>query len=1069
MNKVTFNAGILKITLLLFLMMNAAWVSAQAVSDQVMVQGKVLDAATMNPIHAAQISIPDKNVSAVTDEQGNFSIRMTSVNDILSVKAIGYDLREVALQGARDITVVLYREGFTNFYKPIQGITGKLNRTAATASISVFDKEDKYSVRIADDIISRSLSGNVRAVSRSGNVGAGSTLFIRGVNTINANAQPLFVVDGVIWDNIEGVSSIHGGHFSNILDNIDVNDIENISVIKDGTSIYGSKAANGVILITTKRARSMVTQIDVNVLTGVHETPGSLPMMSGEQFRIYASDMLGSMGIPNFDPSPIGFLVTDPANPLFNVYRNNTDWNKQVYQPATSQAYQINVRGGDEKALYYFSLGLTNNQGLVKSTNWDRFNVRLNGDFNLTQKIDLAMKIGFARNERRLIDDGINQRSSPTWMAQIKSPLVSPFAFTNQGQMTANFATTDIFDVGNPEAMIGTSNNFQKKYRFNITAIPTYLITPELKIGNHFDYSLFKTIEGHFIPELFTPIQFIDNKGFSRNKISSHVLRNTNIFNDTFLKFNKKFDLYHHLQAVAGVRFIHNYLEMDYVEEHNSGSNNNTTITGSYDFLYADGLNNRTRSISNYYQAEYAFDNRYFLTGTVSFDTSSRFGRHTEEGLNFRNIKKDENTGQVIADRSRSVAVFPAINGAWIASSEEFMRQLDAINFLKVRAGYGLTGNDGIRDYESRAFFTATKFIDRATGLLLSNIENTRVQWETTAKANVGFDMGFFNDLVTLNLDLFSSNTRNLLTLKNLPDIVGLGTYWSNGGSMTNKGYEIGLNLKLLNTTELQWELGMSAGSYKNQVTALPESKSFTLDVAEAQLLTAVGQPIGMFYGFKTNGVFATDADAQNANLRIKNADGSFTNFGAGDMIFIDLNQDGIIDDRDRQILGSSHPELYGNFNSTLNYKSFSLSALFTYSLGNNIYNYRRHMLESGAGFDNQTRAMLRRWTGEGQRTDIPRAVFGDPMGNARFSDRWIEDGSFLKLKNVALSYKLPIKANYIEGLKVWVSAENLFTWTHYLGQDPEVSVGNRHYYQGIDAGLLPHTRGYYIGIKLNL
>ncbi len=1069
MNKTTFNAGILKITLMLFLMINATWAFAQADANQVMVEGKVLDAATMKPIHAAQISIPDKNVSAVTDESGNFRIRMTSVNDILSVRAIGYDLREVAIQGARSITVVLYREGFSNFYKSVQGVTGKRNNSAVTSSISVFDKEDKYSARIADDIIHRSLAGSVRAVSRSGNIGIGSSLFIRGVNTINANAQPLFVVDGVIWENLEGVNSIHGGHFSNILDNIDVNDIESISVIKDGSSIYGSKAANGVILITTKRAKSMVTQIDVKMLTGVHETPGSLPMMGGEDFRVYASDMLGSIGLRNLDPSTIGFLVTDPSNPLYNVYRNNTDWSKQVYQPATSQAYQINVRGGDDKALYYFSLGLTNNQGVVKSTNWDRFNVRLNGDFNLTEKVDLTMNIGFARNERRLMDDGINYRSSPTWQAQVKSPLVSPYAFTNMGQITANYATTDFFGIGNPGIMIKTSNNFEKKYRFNITATPTYKITPDLKLGNHFDYSLFKTIEGHFIPERFTPIEHIENKGLSRNKISSQVLRNTNIFNDTFLKYDKKFNLYHHLRATAGIRFIHNYLEMDYVEEHNSGSNNNTTITGAYDFLFADGLNNRTRSISNYYQAEYAYDNRYFLTGTVSFDSSSRFGRHTEEGLNFKNIKKDKNTGEVISDRSRSVGVFPAINGAWIASSEEFMRELDALNFLKVRAGYGITGNDGISDYESRAYFMATKFIDRATGLVLSNIENTHVQWETTAKANVGFDMGFFNDLVTLNLDLYSSNTRNLLTLRELPEITGLGTYWSNGGSMTNKGYELGLNIKLLNTPELQWEVGMSAGSYKNKVTSLPDNKSYTVNVLKAQLLTEVGQPLGMFYGYKTNGVFASDAAAQTANLRMQNADGTFSNFGAGDMIFVDLDGNGIINEKDKQVLGSAHPELYGNFNTTVNYKSFSFSALLTYSLGNDIYNFRRHMLESGSDFSNQTKAMLRRWTGDGQNTDIPRAVFGDPMGNARFSDRWIEDGSYLKLKNIAVSYDLPIKNNYIEGLKVWVSAENLFTWSRYLGLDPEVAIGNRHFSQGIDAGLIPQTRGYYVGIKLNL
>lgn len=1060
--------GRLLIVLPFFLIMGIPNVASQENLNQVMIQGTVIDAATLQPIAAAQVSIPDKNVSAVSDEQGRFSIQMTSPNDILHVTAIGYSLREVALQGRRQITAVLYREGFATFYKNVNEQTGIRNRTAITSSLSLFDEPDKYATRIADDIIHRALSGNVRSVTRSGVAGVGSNLFIRGVNSLHANTQPLFIVDGVIWDNFHEIQSIHEGSFSNPLDNIDVNDIENISVIRDGTSIYGSKAANGVVLITTKRAKSMVTSIDVNVMGGLNETPGTLPMMQGEQFRIYASDMLNTLGIENLDLSNIGFLVTDPANPNFNVFQNNTNWSQQVYQPASTQAYQINVRGGDEKALYYFSLGFTTNQGAVKSTSWDRFNVRLNADFKPTPKMTLAMNLGFARNERRLVDDGINLFSSPTWMAKVKTPIVSPYAFTNTGEITANWATTDLFNIGNPQPVILNSNNFQKKYRFNLTATPTYQITPHIKVGSQFDYSLYKTVEGHFVPMRFTPIRFMENRGLSQNRISSQVLRNTNIFNNTFVSYDRKWGLFHHVRAVAGVRFIANFLEMDYVEEHNSGSNNNTTITGFYDFLFADGLNNRTRSLSNYYQAEYAYDNRYFLTGTLAFDASSRFGRHTNEGLNFRNIIRDSETGSIIDDRSRSVGVFPAINGAWIASSEEFMRNLEALNFLKIRAGYGVTGNDGIRDYESMSYFMATKFIDRATGLVLTNLENSRIQWETTRRANIGFDMGFFNDIFTLNLDLYSSNTRNLLTLKPLPEITGLANYWSNGGTLTNRGFELNTHLKVLNTKQMQWELGFAVGSYKNEVTALPNGNQ-VVNVFGADLLTAVGQPVGVFYGYKTLGVFATQADAQSANLMMYTSDGQPAAFGAGDAIFEDFYPDGIIDEKDRQIIGSSHPDLYGNFNSALRFGALSFEALFTYSLGNQVYNFNRRMLESGTDFSNQTLAMQRRWTGEGQVTDVPRAVFGDPMGNARFSNRWIEDGSFLRFKSMTVSYDLPINTTYIQGLKVWVSAENIHTWSRYLGNDPEVSAGSSPYLQGIDAGLLPLTRGYFVGLKLNL
>lgn len=1070
MSHIAYNKGKKKLNLFILSLIFPLLIAAQTgTAKVVMIEGTVIDAATLKPIAAAQLTITDKNVSAITDEDGKFKIKMTSPNDIVQVTAIGYDMREIGVQGRKNITVVLYRSGYSVFSRKVQDVTQSKNNLAVTSSLESFDKPDKYAARIADDIIRSSLGANVRSVSRSGLAGMGSNIFIRGINSLNANAQPLYIVDGVIWDQFQDIPSIHGGHYSNPFDNIDVNDIASITVLKDGTSIYGSKAANGVILIQTQRAKSMVTAIDFNILTGISESPGALPMMGPEQHRIYASDLLGSLGYTTNELSNVGFLITDPANAAYNVYHNNTDWRKEVYQTGVSQNYLINVKGGDDKAKYYFSLGLSNNQGVVKSTNWDRFNVRLNGDFILSKNLDLGLNIGFSRNERKLIDDGIDYFSSPTWLAKVKSPFVSPFSHTVFGEITANPARTDIFNVGNPGALIRYSNNFQKKYRFNISATPGYQITPNLKLSSQFDYSLYKTIEGHYIPELFTAIREIPNKGFSKNRISSQVIRNTNIFSNTYLTYSKKWDVFHQLRAVAGLRFIHNYLELDYVEEHNSGSNNNTTITGGYDFLYVNGLNNRTRSLSNYYQAEYAYDNRYFLTGTLALDASSRFGRHTGQGINLTSYKKNRETGEIIKDRSRSLGVFPAINGAWIASSEEFMQNLEVINLLKIRAGYGVTGNDGIKDYESMAYFTSIRFVDRANGLVLSNLENTKVQWENTGRANLGFDVGLLNDVVMLNVDLFSSRTTNLLTLKALPEITGLGYYWSNGGSLTNNGYELNAGVKALNTRNLQWEIGISAGTYSNKVTSLPDDKNYTVNVYGAELLTAVGQPVGVFYGYKTNGVFATQADADAANLKLLNTDGTYTAFGAGDMIFADKDANGIIDANDKQIIGSPHPDLYGNIRSTLKYGAFTFNTTFTYSLGNELYNYYRRELESGKNFSNQTLAMMRRWTGEGQHTVIPKAVYGDPMGNARFSDRWIEDASYLKWQNISVSYDLPVKNDYIEGMKIWVSAENLYTWSRYLGLDPEVSAGNSPYLQGIDAGLLPRTRGYYVGLKVNL
>lgn len=1058
MNRSKFCFKFIGFVMLTVMMFSVDFVFAGNKADEkqseIVITGLVRDAHTKLPLNAAQISVPGVNISAVTDEKGQFTLKLKSTNDIIHVSAYDYNKREIALLGKQNLVIDLYSDQFTGYFNQVVGVNGTIENSSLISSSKTVTELSKTGVLAADELLQTKLGADVRAISRSSLAGIGASLFIRGINSINANAQPLFVIDGVVWNSMYDAVSIHDGYFANPLDNIDMNDIENITVVKDGASIYGSKGANGVILINTKRAKSMVTKISVNVQTGMVTTPGSIPMMKGEQFRIYASEMLDSKGLIRNDVSGFGFLETDASNAkIYNANHNVTNWADEVYQKGLSNSYTINATGGDEKALYYFSLGYTSNTGIVKTTDFERIHSRFNADFKLIEKLTMGMNIGFNRIQRTLQDDGMSSYSSPTWVSRIKSPFLNPYGFTSLGQQAQDYELADEFGITNPSGLIESAINNLQKYRFNIGILPTYKITPELKLSSQFDYNLDKSVEGKFTPMGYTAVRMIEGYGKSYNQVSSQVMRNTSIYDDTRLTYEKKFDSKNYLKAIYGIRYIYNSYESDYIEEHNTGSNNNTTITGDYDYLQVDGINNETKSLSNYLNADYSYNNKYFLTGTVSMDGSSRFGRQTESGIHLFN---------------RSWAVFPAISGAWIVSSEQFMKNIDPINFFKVRAGYGLTGNDGIADYEAMAYFSSVGFMSTANGLALNNIENTAVQWETTAKANLGFDLGLFNDRLNIGLDLFSSKTTNLLVLHTLPIITGLASYWDNGGEMDNKGFELSLNWKVLNLKNLKWEFGLNVGHYKNEITALPES-DYTTRIYGGEVITAVGQAVGSFYGFKTAGVFATEAEATAADLKILNPDGSYTNFEAGDMIFEDKVADGIIDDKDKQIIGNPNPDLYGTINSKWSYKRFSLSTVFTYSYGNDVYNYYRSQLESGKDFSNQTSLMATRWTAEGQVTDQPKAVYGDPMGNARFSNRWIEDGSYIRFKTVTLSYDLPIKSNYIEGVNIWVSANNLFTLTNYLGLDPEFSAGNSVYSQGIDAGLQPMTKSYYLGVKFDL
>jgi TonB-linked SusC/RagA family outer membrane protein len=1019
------------------------------------ISGEVIDAVTLKPIPAAQISVPLRNTSAVSDENGKFEIKGVSGTDVLVVTAFDFNKREVALRGGDKITIKLYANWFSNYFSTVNGVTGKVENSAAVNSLVTKTDVAGVASLSVDETFQQLFGGNTRTITRSGTPGVGSSVFIRGINSLNGGAQPLYVVDGVVWNSMYDTESIHKGFYFNPLSNIDINDIQNVTVLKDGTSLYGSKAANGVILINTRRSTSEVTKISLNILNSVTEVPGSLPMMQSEDFRIYAADVLGTKGVLQNDISSYGFLNVTPGTKGYSIYHNNTDWNQQIYQRAHSSSYLINVDGGDDKAKYYFSIGLTSGNEAVKTTSFQRINARINADIKMTNRFDVGINIGFSRIERSLLDDGINQYTSPRWVATVKAPFLSPYSYTSAGEQTKNFSYSDDFEVSSPLGLIQWSINKLRNYRFNIGIAPVYRLKNGFTVSGLIDYNLHKNIERHFVPMYFTAPRYLEDKGYSYNQISNQVIRNSALFSDVRLIWEKKIDVRSKFKAMYGMRYINNIYDSDYVEEHNSGFNSNTTITGNYSYKSVAGVSAETRSLSNYLNADYEYDKRFFVNAVMSLDASSRFGNKTKGGINMF---------------GESFGLFPAINGSWLVSSEEFLKYLDFISLLKLKAGYGITGNDGIQDYESMAYFKSVRFYDRANGLVISNLENNKIKWETTYRANLGIDLGLFSDRLNFSFDLFSGITKDLLVIKDLPLISGIEKYWTNDGSLRNKGYEVSANAMLLNLKTLKWEVGASIGHYANQITKLnlPGGK-YTTKVFDGEVLMAEGQPAGVFYGYKTQGVFVNAAEAQNASLALKNADGTLKYFGAGDIHFEDVNSDGIIDENDRQVIGDPNPDFYGNFTSKWNSGRFTLSAVFSYSFGGDIYNYYRQQLESGSGFLNQTTAMLNRWTADGQATKQPRAVFGDPMGNARFSDRWIEDGSYLRLKNVKLAYDLPLKSNFIEGLNIWLSTDNVFTLTRYLGLDPEFSAKSSVYYQGIDAGLMPLSRSYYLGIKLNL
>ena len=356
-------------------------------------------------------------------------------------------------------------------------------------------------------------------------------------------------------------------------------------------------------------------------------------------------------------------------------------------------------------------------------------------------------------------------------------------------------------------------------------------------------------------------------------------------------------------------------------------------------------------------------------------------------------------------------------------------------------------------------------------GLQFGNMENDGVKWESTARFNAGLDAMMFGNRLGLSFDWYYARTKDLLVQKTNPYVSGMGTYWGNGGELQNIGLEATLNAKLVNTRDFQWELGFSVGHYKNKVLALDED-SYIASVYGGEVATMEGYPVGVFWGYKTDGVIASQREIDEMENPLYQLDATETPqyFKPGDVKFVNIaGEDGLINDKDKTIIGDPNPDIYGNIFTTFSYKGVRLDVGFNYSLGNDIYNYYRRQLESGSSFYNQSKALLNRWSFDGQVTEIPVVEYGDPTGNSRFSDRWIEDGSYLRLKSVKLSYDIPVSASWLQGLSVWCAAENLYTLTKYKGNDPEFSVNNNVLYQGVDAGLLPQTRSFHLGVKVNL
>jgi TonB-linked SusC/RagA family outer membrane protein len=1021
------------------------------------VKGTIADAVSRKPVSGARITY--KNMTAaITDSTGNFLLKVPGYNVSIRVEADGYQARELALQGSAIVKAFLHEDDYRSLYDDITTPFGVVTQShISNAAVSVQTKGNWQGIPETPDAYLQGKVAGLNAIRRSGTPNIGANLFLRGFSSLYASNQPLIIVDGVFFDNSNYGTPLSSGAYNNPLAFIDSRDIDNITVIKDATSIYGAKAANGVILITTARAKQEATRIDAALYGGVNFAPGNIPVMNAVDYRVYLSEMLQSKGVTDKDMQALPYMNDDKDNPDYYRYHYNNNWQKKVLGNSAMQNGYLKITGGDNIAKYALTMGFLRNAGVVKNTGLTRYNMRFNADLNLSPKLTAAANLSFLYYEQKLKDMGLSLTTNPIYTALVKAPFLPEKEVADNGIESPSLADKDIFNVSNPGALIQSMQAINKSYRFNGSVKFNYLLTKNLSLASTVAVTIDKIRESFFVPQKGIVADTLDN-AIAYNRSGAQVIRTFTVFNDTRLAYNKTFNHIHQLDAQLGVRYVRTNAEQD----------NGFGFNAATDQLKAVqyGLNSLRRIggslgawtwLNTYLHAGYNMAGKYYVAFDMAADGSSRFGKNISQN-NMASLKAG----------SRSLALFPSLSGAWLISSEKFMSRFHFVDLLKLRASIGKTGNDDIGNFTARKYYVPQNLLG-VSGLVRGNIGNEQLQWEAITKLNAGADIALLNERLNISVDAYRHTTDKMIVYTPAPAVSGMNYTVTNSGGMRTTGWEASVQARAIDHKTFKWDVGFNIAQYRSKITKLPAGAILT-NFADGTIITEEGSAPNLFYGYKTVGIYTADADAAAAGLYAKNANGNLTAFQGGDVHFINTNDnDNVIDENDRQVIGNPNPDFYGAVNSRLVYGNWSLDVLCTFSYGNDIYNYTRRQLESMSGYANQTEAVLSRWKTNGQVTNIPKATWGDPMGNSRFSDRWIEDGSYLKLRTLSLAYNVPIKPGAIKYIQVYATGNNLFTLTKYLGYDPEFSTVNGVFGQGMDIVPEPQYKSVQAGVRIGL
>lgn len=1052
---------------ILYLLFLFCIIPCAAFAQTYQIVGKVTDAADGSPLAGVTVQTQTK-VATMTDIDGRYTIQANK-GDVLSFTFLGMTTQNIKVESAKEINVAL-KDANVDLQEVVvvgYGTAKKTDLTGAVSSISGDKLKELPAVNI-DQAMQGRLAG-VQVMSNSGTPGAATTIRVRGTTSINSGNEPLYVIDGVPMSgagtSIAGFAwagGANGQNKVNPLAAIAPSDIVSINVLKDASAsaIYGAAGANGVVMVTTRRGKAGEIKVGYDGFAVSSMLARQLDMMDLREYAAYQQELSADLG------NRLSDYFKDPS-----ILGKGENWQDAVFRTAWGQSHNLTVNGGSEKLQFSASGGWLQQDGIVIGSGFNRFNTRFNFDSQARSWLKLGGSLAYSRTDETItLNDG---GDGVIMTALMMGPNVPVY------NMDGGYAGPESVEGGswNPVAIALQRSNTLLRNRVMGNFYVLANLRKDLTLRSEYSFDGSNNTNKAFHPTY--------EWGALKNDISRIMQRNDQSYfwiQSNYMTWDKKINK-HNFNLMGGFEAQKSTWEgMTLIKK--ALTTNDIKVLG-IDGIYDtnEGNKDEATQASFFGRANYNLDDRYYLTATVRRDGSSKFGANNKWGT------------------------FPSLSAAWRASGESFLNENKTISNLKLRAGYGMVGNSNIGNYGYGSLMRtlSTPF---GTGYRVANISNPDLKWEASVQYNVGVDLSLFNGRVDFSVDTYYKTTKDLLLQLSIPSYLGgqgwddIQAPWGNIGQIDNKGVDISLSTHNIKGKDFNWTSNFIFSLNRGKVIELNEENQAIYGslnwYSEFQTvtITKVGHPIGVFYGYKTEGVFKNKedilnhsvqkADPTNPNINYVNKTGGVW---VGDMKFVDLNDDGFIDTDDQTIIGDPNPDFTFGFNNNFTFKDFDMALSIVGSVGGDILNYSRVLTEGQTSiWNNQSTAVVDRarvglLDPKGSISDannvyllnpgvnVPRAATNDVNRNNRMSDRFIEDGSFVRLANISLGYTLPkviSKKLTIEKLRVYASAQNLFTITGYSGYDPELGAFNQSaLLQNIDMGHYPIPRMFTFGVNI--